>query len=849
MVLCISNGFAQTPSNCTDYTTVGTTTDCSCGSGCTIPGLVPCDCSASWTGFGCAGFVTSTVVGPPVSCLVWGFVSINTDDYGTISTNTGGVLTITAVNANVVGNVVGPYTCVGSSGAVSITICSTIPFTTVTVTNTGCSSGWVSNCSSQTGCGVGGGNAGADDFSTVMCAGIIDMNTLVTGDPGGAWIETTSSGQFNTVTGDFDVAGLPIGTYDFEYEVVGGCAGADTALFSVQVVGPADATWTLPGALCANSPIVDLDALVTGTAGGTWSGTGVTGSNFDPASGSQNVTYTVGTAPCDATLMQNIVVTPSLSPAWTSPGTVCETAGTIDLNTLITGDLGGAWSGTGVTGNTFDPAGLNGNIPITYTIGAAPCVGTDMQDIIVNPDVDPTWVAPTTLCTLDPLFDLGTAITGTTGGTWSGTGVTGNNFDPSVGTQTVTYTVGTAPCDEQLALSITVGVASDPSWTTVSLCITGAPVDLSPQITGTTGGTWSGTGMTGSTFDPSSGSQSVTYTVGSGGCISNSTQTVDVYDPQLTMTGTDISCFGLSDGSANVTVAGGSGNYTYSWDSNPVQTTATATNLPAGTYTVTVTDVDGGCTVTASVTIVEPTEITAVLTSVNGCLPNLGAASASTSGGTGPYTYVWNNSPSITETATNLDSAMHTVVITDASGCTYTDSILVQLFPSPVASVTADTTIIYGNPLQLSAGGGISYLWTPNSNIDCDTCQFPFVNPQETTNYCVKVTDINGCIDSTCVLVDVEIICGEVFVPTAFSPNGDGENELECVYSDCIESSTFTIYNRWGEEVFETSNTNVCWDGTWKGKELNSAVFVFILEGYLINGVKVSQKGNISLIR
>jgi len=350
-------------------------------------------------------------------------------------------------------------------------------------------------------------------------------------------------------------------------------------------------------------------------------------------------------------------------------------------------------------------------------------------------------------------------------------------------------------------------------------------------------------------FDPSSGTQSITYTVTSGSCTGVSTQSITVLDPQINVTGVNISCFGLSDGSADVTVTGGSGNYTYSWNTTPVQTTATATNLGAGTYTVTVTDVDGGCVVIDSIIITEPSELTTVLTAVNGCAPNLGAASASTSGGIGPYTYVWNNSPSTIETATDLDSAMHTVVITDASGCTYTDSILVQLFPSPTATVNADTTIIYGNPLLLTGGGGVSYLWSPDYNMDCDTCQFPYVNPQETTIYCLEVTDNNGCIDSACVLVTVEIICGEVFVPSAFSPNGDGENELECVYSDCMESFTFTIYNRWGEKVFETSNTNICWDGTWKGKELNSAVFVYILEGYLINGTQVSQKGNISLIR
>ena len=121
--------------------------------------------------------------------------------------------------------------------------------------------------------------------------------------------------------------------------------------------------------------------------------------------------------------------------------------------------------------------------------------------------------------------------------------------------------------------------------------------------------------------------------------------------------------------------------------------------------------------------------------------------------------------------------------------------------------------------------------------------------PEVTTQYCVTITDANGCQNSDCILVTVEIICGDVFVPSGFSPNNDGENDILCVYSDCMEHMTFSIYNRWGEKVYTTSSMTICWDGTWKGKELNSAVFVYVLEGSLINGQIVQQKGNISLIR
>mgnify|MGYP000989320600 FL=1 len=109
--------------------------------------------------------------------------------------------------------------------------------------------------------------------------------------------------------------------------------------------------------------------------------------------------------------------------------------------------------------------------------------------------------------------------------------------------------------------------------------------------------------------------------------------------------------------------------------------------------------------------------------------------------------------------------------------------------------------------------------------------------------------DTNGCIGTNCVQVDVEIICGDIFVPSGFSPNADGENDELCVYSDCMNEMDFTIYNRWGEVVFESGELDFCWDGTWKGKDLNPGVFVYILSGQLINGDLVQQKGNITLIR
>ncbi|MBI4931786.1 MAG: gliding motility-associated C-terminal domain-containing protein [Bacteroidetes bacterium] len=91
--------------------------------------------------------------------------------------------------------------------------------------------------------------------------------------------------------------------------------------------------------------------------------------------------------------------------------------------------------------------------------------------------------------------------------------------------------------------------------------------------------------------------------------------------------------------------------------------------------------------------------------------------------------------------------------------------------------------------------------------------------------------------------------CGEFFVPTAFSPNNDGQNDFECVYGKCIETLLFSIYDRWGEKVFETEDKNLCWDGKYRGKLMNTGVFVYTLHATFKSGQEITKKGNIGLVR
>ena len=154
---------------------------------------------------------------------------------------------------------------------------------------------------------------------------------------------------------------------------------------------------------------------------------------------------------------------------------------------------------------------------------------------------------------------------------------------------------------------------------------------------------------------------------------------------------TNVLCSGGSSGSATVTASGGTAPYTYSWNSVPVQTTATAINLTARAYIVTVRDA-AGCTATANVTITQPTPIVVTITSTNvSCFGDAtGTATASASGGIPPYTYAWIITPvQTTATATNLAAGTYTVAVFDSSGCSKLAFVTIT---QPAAKLTASIT-------------------------------------------------------------------------------------------------------------------------------------------------------------
>ncbi|MBI4929939.1 MAG: gliding motility-associated C-terminal domain-containing protein [Bacteroidetes bacterium] len=159
---------------------------------------------------------------------------------------------------------------------------------------------------------------------------------------------------------------------------------------------------------------------------------------------------------------------------------------------------------------------------------------------------------------------------------------------------------------------------------------------------------------------------------------------------------------------------------------------------------------------------------------------------------------------------------------------------------------TATTTITLGSTVQITASGGGNYLWNTG-----ETTASISVSPTSTTVYCVTTTDASGgCADSACISIKVELPCGDFFLPNAFSPNGDGKNDLFKPRNICIKDIDFKIYNRWGNLVFETTDITIGWDGsTPKGKNGNEGVYAYEITGHFNDGTLIDKKGTVTLMK
>lgn len=396
----------------------------------------------------------------------------------------------------------------------------------------------------------------------------------------------------------------------------------------------------------------------------------------------------------------------------------------------------------------------------------------------------------------------------------------------------------------------------------VPICDGGnAQIGVTPSVAPGVTYVWSpSTGLTDTTASNPIASPLVntiyTLIISNGTCIDTLTQLVTISPPisGVTVGSANTGCASNCNGSAQLTVGGGFAPFTILWDNGETGTMASA--LCSGNHTVLVTD-SNGCQNSFSVMIEDSAEF-----EINGVNDQIcfeddcnGVLSANVVKGQMPFTYLWNDpAMQTTQMASGLCVGVYQCIVTDALGCSDTIELEVTAdLPSIIVSIDKDT-IPAGASTNLNATNlnGATYLWEPGATLTNSNTANTTASPNETTTYILTVTDINGCVSTDTVTVYVlEFDCDEstVYLPNAFTPNDDGENDLFRLRTTNAATMHLMVYNRWGEKVFETRNQSVGWDGKYLERESDPGVFGYYLEVDCFNGVNYIQKGNVTLIR
>ncbi len=422
---------------------------------------------------------------------------------------------------------------------------------------------------------------------------------------------------------------------------------------------------------------------------------------------------------------------------------------------------------------------------VDYQVCGRPRGGCDTNEVCDTVRVYFVNTLQVAIMPEDPAVCAGDATTTITangsGGTmpysyqWS-TGETTQSISVGAGTYTVELSdsTGCPPAHDTVTVREFIVPVQAYAGSDTLVCSQSLPVNLEGEVDAASGGTWSGGA---GTFSPHPDSLQIQYsptsqeledgqvelylaTTGNGGCPAD-TDTVRVRfssTPDLNLTTSDISCYGAADDSALASVSGGVSPYQYSWDGGAFQNDSLVIGSGAGSHSVTVRDAVG-CDTTATFTIGEPSPLDVAVSEevpVTCKGGTDGSAVVTANGGTSPYSYSWDTSPVQTDTqATGLSAGIYEVTVTDAHGCSASDSVIIEGPDRLITTITdSKNATCYGDSNGYAVGnatggwGGYTYSWntTPVQQGDSATGL-----PAGTYN--ITVTDSLGCQASASVTV------------------------------------------------------------------------------------------------
>ena len=789
---------------------------------------------------------------------------------GTITTPTSPTSTVTGLGAgaNVFQWTISNAPCVASSSQVTITNAGG-PTTSVAGAN-------------QTVCGT-----------TATMAG----NTPIIGN--GVWNLVSGTGTITTPTSPTTtITGLGAGANVFQWEIDNlPCAPSTSQVTITSVASPTVANAGPNQSICSTSATLAGNTATIGT--GLWTLVSGSGTITTPTSPTSTVTglgaganvfqWTISNAPCVASTSQ-VTITNTGGPTTAVAGanqTVCGTTATMAGNTPVVGT--GLWtliSGIGIITTPTSPTtaitglGAGANI-FQWEIDNLPCAPSTSQ-VTITSVASPTVAnaGPNqSICSTSATLAGNTATVGT--GLWTLVSGSGTITTPTSPTSTVTglgaganvfqWTISNAPCAASTSqVSITVNPTTTIANAGINQTVCGTTTAMAGNAPVVGTGLWTLISGTGTIATPTSPTTTITglgtganvfeWSITSLPCAPTTSQVTITSNPfpSVTVNSATI-CLGAS---ANLSATGA---VSYTWSAGALATgtgTVSATPSTAGVTTYTVIGTSNGCSDTAIASV-----------TVNNCSPPTANFSANTlqfcSSGcvnfydlsTGsPTSWSW-FFPGGTPATANSNGPINvcydtpgdysvTLIVSNSDGTdtlTHTNYIHI-LEPIPL-TITGNLSIYSCESTELTAQpSGLSYLWGPNVHLVCGDCQTATVSPVSNQQYYVTYQDINGCFDSDTTNVTVNDIYS-YFMPTGFSPNGDGINDLLLVHGLGVDYISLKIFDRVGEKVFETSDITEGWDGTYLGILMNSNEFVYKLEVTFCNGQTAKEQGSLMLTK
>lgn len=653
------------------------------------------------------------------------------------------------------------------------------------------------------------------------------------------WIPTGGNASVTT--------GLGPGNYSVNIRDANNC----TASQSMHIAQPAMFTGSISNtpANC-NNPDGSATVTVNGGSGGytySWSPSGGTTATATAISAGQYTCFVTDLNNCVLQLITNVT---AISPSVFLTATQASICSGSSTTLTATGSDSYTWTPSlSLSAANGSVVTASPTISTTYTVTGSNlfgCVVTNTIGVQLFADPVPSLsVQAPDLCT-------GTTVS------LSATGASGYTWSPATGLSNAFSANPTATLSGQITYTVTgENVLGCTGTSTLSL----SPLPL-PAVTvsasssaicihetatlsasGAASYTWN-TGAANSVIQvsPATAESFVVTGTGANGCINTATASLGVNPlPQVSIQSNTYVCQGAT---AVLTASGAS---TYTWNTGESGLSLSVSPVANTSYTVTGAD-GNGCKNTATFSLVVYITPSLNISGRQEVCRNE-RFTLNVSGGT---TYTWSTGEQTTTVSYALNA---NTVITVSSGlgdCPPAQaSFPVTVHPVPGLTVSPTSTLINtGQQIQLvAASNETDFSWTPAAGLSCNNCPNPVAGPAASTVYTVEVTGRRGCHSTATVSIQVDDLCGELFAPSAFSPNNDGNNDTWCVYGNCITSIRCDIFNRWGQKVFTITDKDQCWDGTINGTSQNSGVFIFQAEATLINGENKTLKGNFTLIK